>query len=123
MVTGTNGRCYGPAFIRAYQIESEDANYPRVLVDDNVICEALNNPYNRRDDEAEYLYSLIEKDFDGKTFIDFLKIPFDDIFEYFEMIKKTIQIAEDGIREYCKNSRVRKKYEWLESYVNRFRNS
>lgn len=71
----TERKCFGPAMVEAYLLESEEAKFPRVIIDPKVLRYDLNNPgeANTVTYEAEYLAKIIRKDFDGKFFLDYLK--------------------------------------------------
>ena len=110
-------RCYGPALIRAYNLESEVAVNPKVLVDSNVVIAALKNPYNLRDDEEAYIKPLVGYDDGEYGFIDFLNAPYDDISDRGSVIEITLKLARQCILQNYSNEKVREKYEWLEAYA------
>ncbi|MGA7741094.1 MAG: hypothetical protein WCE40_04580 [Polyangia bacterium] len=68
---------FGPAMVRAYELESRVAVYPRVVVDPIVIEALKTEPRLKKDthdlsDEAAKLLQLLRRDADGLWFVDFL---------------------------------------------------
>lgn len=104
---------YGPAIIKAYELELKIATYPRIIIDDSVI--------NTIEQNSQYenikTHKLILKDFDNKYFINFLyknsaeTISPSDI----RMIKKHIS---KSYRNNIKTPNVLLKYLWLINYFN-----
>lgn len=111
---------FGPAMIKAYQLESLKAKYPRIIVDKDVIKYAYlhPSPQNTSKQEKEYVLNLLAKDKDGYFFTDFLnqEQELDDP----EDIKLIIVKLKDMINEGLKHEEIREKYKWLESYLNEF---
>jgi hypothetical protein len=71
------GLLYGPGLIRAYELE-QDAVFPRIVVDPNLLRELRRNPTLRGSDhdyktEMEHVRKLIRKDPDGLYFVDYLR--------------------------------------------------
>jgi len=70
-------RIFGPAFNRAYQLESNLARYPRIILDDNIIADR-NNPlldYIKKYDWnnlKDCIFELLHRDFDGLYFTQYL---------------------------------------------------
>ncbi len=63
---------FGPAIVRAYEMEKNDANWPRVIIDNEIINKL--SPNNKR-----YLFKLaLTKDAKGIVFIDYLRYIFID---------------------------------------------
>ncbi len=73
-----NNICFGPAFIRAYQIESKMAKYPRVVIDPELIdLNLIPTPYKNNDHYPYMINSLKEYLFvldnvDNNYFINFM---------------------------------------------------
>lgn len=64
----------GPAMVRAYEMESQVARYPRVIVDPALIALARQrrNRDHTPDDEEEYVRNFVAEDDDGQLFIDYV---------------------------------------------------
>lgn len=88
---------YGPGIIRAYELESSIAIYPRIIIDDGSdnMFESINEMGNK-----------IKKDQDGLLYINW-KNPQIDL----------IDKIESKIKENKNNCRIRQKYEWLKFYL------
>lgn len=101
---------FGPALVRAYELESKHAIYPRVLVDDNCVNGSG---------------TVFSRDFDGLTFLNFIE-NFDycnslfkkmyniSDFQYYSNIKN---IVIDKIKA-CSNTNIKAKLMWLDNYFN-----
>lgn len=97
---------FGPAQVRAFELESKEAIYPRILVDEQVVeigrsCPA---PHHDADDEEGYLRSIISEDFDGrlcigyttyKSIVDVVGVEPD---EYAPYMAEVIKIVEQGLQ-------------------------
>ena len=115
---------FDPAMDEAYKMESEIANYPRIIVNPELIEIAANNPNssNSPEHERKYIEGLLEKDFDGLLFIDYLKKGCDEIVaseDYFglpDFINKVSEIINSN--ETSKDLRIIQKYNWLKNRFN-----
>lgn len=105
---------FGAAINEAYRLESTEAKYPRIVLNDFIVNELLYNTI------AEEPRSYISKDTDGKQF-----------FNYFHSIRRGIdcsiivnktnqQLMDDiialcdkNILQYENDQNIRSKYEWL----------
>lgn len=117
---------FGPGFIRAYELESSFAQYPRVVLDPKMIenmhnDERLFSFHNERGEELEYIRSQVRRGDDGLYFVDYLvafprnvtnqeRIP-----EFFENSKKLIMSNVSGKKGL---DGVLSKYIWLSHYHN-----
>lgn len=109
----------GPAMVRAVEMESEVARFPRVIVDPAVITLARRH---RREghsptDEEGYVRSFINEDTDGQLFIDY--VSWDAVVkhagiedEYYpDYISQISTLIEVGLQH--DDVRVAEKYLWL----------
>lgn len=62
----------GPAMVRAYELESRTAKFPRIIIDPDALEVGRSNRSNRhtRREESAYLESFLLKDEDGWLFFD-----------------------------------------------------
>ncbi len=73
-----NETLFGPGFIRAYEMESAYANYPRIALDPNLIeqlqkDQRLASGHNLLADEFDHIQKNIRKGSDGIYFINYLR--------------------------------------------------
>ncbi|MGG2469320.1 hypothetical protein ACOV1W_16470 [Paraclostridium bifermentans] len=115
---------FGPAMIKAYELESKNAIYPRIILDQKLLDYAYENPsdHHNSEQEMEYILSLIEMDKDGYWYTDFLSQEGEldyqsDIVYIFDKLK---EITSKGIKS--SNESVKEKYLWLDSYIKSFQN-
>jgi len=117
---------FGPGFNTAYNLESDHANFPRIVIDPLLIQESITNKYlNSRGDRSGFdislKNSLVRRELDGVYFIDYLRgvrtvMDYsDDLLEFYKKHKEIIlsEISNVGIL-----GRVSAKYLWLASYHN-----
>ena len=85
------GPVFGPAMVRAYEIETNEAVYPRIVVDHAAYQSFLEDARLRKQDhrleeELRYVDRLLRVNSDGKRFVDYLaasESEFDDPAGYF----------------------------------------
>ena len=116
-------KCFGPAMVDAYLMESEKAKYPRVIIDKKVLEYDLRRPgeANTVEYEMGYLSDIVSVDSkDGEVFLDYLKQrnEFDEIEIYDDYIKRTRRFIKDNLKLYAENKKVKSKYKWLKRYYN-----
>jgi hypothetical protein len=65
---------FGPAMVKAYQLESEAALYPRVILDESIVMAgiAAHSKHHLPKHEAKSIMSLIKMDFDGMYYINYV---------------------------------------------------
>jgi hypothetical protein len=70
----TDDHLFGPAMNAAYFLESKTASYPRVVVQEEIVLAAQHAPaiHHEQEDEAEYVRSLLRRDFDGLLYVDYI---------------------------------------------------
>lgn len=123
---GPNGKgpVFGPAMVRAYEIESHEAIHPRIVVEEAAYRKFLEDARLRKDEhgfdeEVRHVDRLLRVDADGTRFIDYLRASeseFDDTASYFHFLGKHTELVRTRLATTI--GRVREKYEWLAAYQN-----
>lgn len=112
----------GPAMIEAYILESQAANYPRIIIDDSIfeIAARYRRKGHRVSDELESIGKLVGKDSDGMHYVEYLKevdMEMDEPeYDYPIYLHVISQIIKKGISH--RNPSVRVKYAWLKEKYN-----
>ena len=117
---------FGPALIEAYILESKAANYPRIILDRNIIELAGSAPSsgNSANDEIENVESLLEKDLDGMYYIDYFTKAQEELDDPQYDFPKYINLLGDKIRKGMNSSKhpskadIRVKYLWMKEKYN-----
>jgi hypothetical protein len=115
---------FGPALIRAYELEDQVAIAPRVIVDPKVFAFLEKYPALRGhdvEDEMQYLCRVLRKDNDGVWFIDYLRAfatEANDQAAYLRFLKAHRQLILDRLPEFEQLTSVLAKYGWLVNYHN-----
>lgn len=115
------GPIFGPSMARAFDLESKEAVYPRIIVDDFAMEEHQRDPRLSTEDEEFELHKLLASGEDGTLFIDYLNASeseFDSGGEYLEFLARHHAIVQNGLREFTSGS-VYRKYVWLQIYHNK----
>jgi hypothetical protein len=118
---------FGPAFIRAHELESQFANVPRIVIDPTVFQELRSNPRLRAEhhdlaDEIHYLKRMLSRSDDGIWFIDYLSAiqrELDNPEYYLDLLKHHRNFIVGNAANLPPMSRVMQKYLWLASYHNK----
>lgn len=132
--------CFGPAMNRAYYLESKEAFYPRIIIDEFVLkrMDSLKSSNNTIGEERQFLNKLVKRDvFDNKLFLDYLSqsqelyINYNDNNKYIELLKKVKVLVERNLNycnislmnTYCEDKiieikKVLNKYLWYKEYYN-----
>ena len=117
---------YGPGFVRAYELESIYAKYPRIVIDPKLIeyirkDQRLSSKHNSLQDEIDHIRKNIHQDSDGIYFIDYLRSFLGEIDES-ENVPVFLQNHKDLI---VSNSTkldtlnpISAKYLWMATYHN-----
>jgi hypothetical protein len=124
MLERTYGVLFGPGIISAYELEREQAQFPRIVVDSDLIKAVKTNPLLRAhpyEEEMKYISKFIKMDDDGVSFIDYLGGMQDEVREpedYFGVLETHKEFVEKNIAKFKENRRVLSKYLWLKKYHN-----
>jgi hypothetical protein len=118
------GQLFGPALIKAYDLESKVAIYPRVIIDDIVFRELKRNPaltMSGGEDEEREIMRLVIEDRDHHRFIDYLSVFYrrSDSRPFRRFLKDHKQLIDKGLEEFSENESVVEKYRWMAAYHNR----
>lgn len=123
-VIHTTEKIFGPAMVKAYEMESKEAIYPRVLVSSSIIQylkkKSKSNNYEHAD-KANIILELINKDMDNLYYIDFLmsiEFEFDD--PHFDFADYLMHVSKTIKKGLCStDNSVLSKYQWLAKKYNK----
>lgn len=118
------GVLFGPGIITAYELERERAQFPRIIVDPELI-EALKvmplltaHPY---EEEIKHISRFVKRDDDGVVFVDYVGAmegegshPAD----WFDFLHKHKDFIENNLVTFKEHKRILPKYLWLKKYHN-----
>jgi hypothetical protein len=117
------GQLFGPAVIRGYELESQVARFPRIVVGEEVLKEVKANPalwtHNDGETELRAVRSLLRRDFDGEYFVDYLRIlegELDEPGDYPRLLELHNEFIKQGMQRYKGKASVLPKYKWLREY-------
>jgi hypothetical protein len=120
-----NEPVFGPAMVRAYDIESKEAIFPRIVIDDDALNQHRLDKYLRSDnnslaDEIKLFDRLLARGEDGTRYIDYLGAAgeFDDPAGHLQFLQTHATLIRTGRTE-NKNRAVLRKFEWLAVYHNK----
>lgn len=116
-------KCFGPAMVDAYLMESQRASFPRVIIDQKVLIYDLSKPgrANTIEYEANYLNGITKIDpRDKLLFLDYMKQynEFDEPAIYNDYILRTREFIIRNLKTYAYNNNLYSKYDWLKWYYN-----
>ncbi len=112
-------RIVGPAMVRAYEMESKNAIYPRVIVDAQIfkVARQYRGDIHEPEEEEEYVQHYLTKDDDGWMYYNYVSwekvvdVTGLDNDAYGEYLFALYGIIKAGLAH--KDDGVRKKYQWL----------
>lgn len=112
---------FGPALVRAYELESKHAKKPRIIIDKDVVDIAINkgkSDHHSYDMEEEHIMKILWKDDDGFLYINYIDIAgeLDSEYDFPIYLSKLFSIIQQGLLN--KDSGVRDKYQWLRAQYN-----
>lgn len=122
-----DGPVFGPAMIRAYHIESEEAVYPRIVIDDEFIrrVKTQERQFVQVPGAPKYqqIARILSTSEDGTLYVDYLRVAFfratkvgGDIKAFREMLALHRALIIKGLDQ--DDLRRKRKYEWLARYHN-----
>ena len=115
---------FGPAMVKAYELESQAALYPRVILDKTVIEKAKENPFKYGDSKSEEdsIMEIITVDTDDMYYIDYIKKaqptlnnPEFDMPKYIEKLRAIINENQE-----LDSPSIKVKTGWLINKFNKF---
>lgn len=121
-VARSYGQLFGPGVVRAYELESKVARFPRVVVGEEVLDELSNNPrlwVHDQETDTKAAKDLLRRDFDGGWFVDYLRSiegELDDRSEYARYLDRHEEFIENGVAEHRNDAGVLAKFKWLREY-------
>jgi len=114
----------GPAYIQAFQLQEDDAIYPRIIADKSVVKQLIKQLNKSNESIDKYL----QQDSDKEYFVDYIKVYMDR-----EELKKTdikITLRRENIFSYLNNDfdkyyednnhNISQKYGWTIQYYKNF---
>ena len=119
------GPVFGPGLARAYEIETDEAVYPRIVVDDALLeahrtDKRLWMSGNSYADEERAIDGLLATGDDGIRYIDYLAQlgEFDSPAHYLLFLERHAALIRRGREETKADRRTARKFEWLARYHN-----
>jgi hypothetical protein len=119
------GTVFGPGLVRAYELEQK-AQYPRIIVDANLLATLKNPPYRSRDhspaQDLRYIQDFLARDGEH-TYLDYLKALVsnrDDDAQVLHFLKHHRDLVTQGIEQHAGQPRVQAKYRWMRQQHNAF---
>jgi hypothetical protein len=122
----TSKYIFGPALVKAYNLESKNAKFPRIIVSEEVIKLGVKHrkDFHSEKDESEYLMDILTLDDDGYYFIDYISkasSEFDDL-EY-DLYYYIQNLQKNFIANYNDETiEVKEKLDWLKIKLNNYIN-
>lgn len=124
MLERSYGVLFGPGIITAYELEREQARFPRIVVDPELIEALKVTPLltaHSYEEEMKHISRFVKKDDDGVVFIDYVGAmegegshPGD----WFDFLLKHKDFIENNLVTFGERKGVLSKYLWLKKYHN-----
>jgi len=110
------GVVVGPGMIKAYEMESKIAIYPRIIVDPILIDYAYKNPsfLHTKNEEKELVLNLLCPCENNYYYTDFLSMQAELGYEYNSFLSDVGKLIEEGLQSF--DIGIQSKYEWLQKY-------
>jgi len=110
------GVVVGPAMIKAYEMESKIAIYPRIIVDPILIDYAYEHPSfsHSKDEEKEAVLGLLCPCENNHYYTNFLSMSSELEYEYNNFLNNVNKLIEQGLQS--SDIGIKNKYEWLQKY-------
>ena len=118
-----DGPLFGSGLVRAHEIESQEAIYPRVVVDEHAIAEHRRDPrlraeHNTLEYEQRAIESLLTTGEDSRRYIDYLRASrseFDYVGSWLNFLNRHASLVRRGLAQ-PSDGRIARKFEWLGRY-------
>lgn len=113
---------FGPAMVEAYDLESNSAVYPRVILTEQTLSAGIAvSREHRNPADVELLKSLLAQDQDGFYYVDYLRqyreLDYPE-YDYYRWMTRIRECLIFNLNLYHSNTRVFPKYQWMRSYWN-----
>jgi hypothetical protein len=118
-VNHTKTTLFGPAFLKAYDMEQKKAIFPRIIIDNSFLDIAKDNYSKCANPDAEYngLLELISCDFDGLKYLNYIDPQYTGVGIKEEEEQKHRKLISENIKEMEKkintDDSIKCKYLWL----------
>lgn len=118
----SSGQVFGPAVVRAYELERKVAKYPRIIIDERVFEALRSSPepwFTDEHTDMHYLQLLTRTDTDQTRFVDYLRAVRDELDDpayYSVCLDRHDEVIRNGLQRCRWNLRIRPKYRWLKRY-------
>lgn len=115
---------FGPGLVKAYNLESTFAVYPRIVIDPELLRESrssllLKSEIHTPEEDSRYVHDLLCCGDDNFWFIDYCRVIHDDYPSgYVRLLQQQRRVITEAATKYKAMSSVLVKYLWLARYHN-----